>query len=359
MKSYFVESFPVNGYSVLVKNGLMKNIVDVIRNRIEIGDTAYIVTDNNVAGLYLSEITSCFSGYGIRTEAIVVPAGEESKNMKSYTFILEELMKRGMMRRSLLILVGGGMIMDLGGFVGATVMRGVPIVNIPTSLIAQVDAAVGGKVAINNSYGKNSIGNFYNPKLVCIDPTFLLTLRIEQIQEGLAEIIKVATIHNVDLFEIIERQKESIFNYDLELMEKMISLSVESKIELLRPDPLEVNLERVLNFGHTLAHPLETMHQYNHLTHGKAVGLGMSAATLYAMRSGYTPKETGERIRRLIREVGLPTSLGIEDKHLLHQKLDFIIRVRNGNLNLVVPVEIGKALILPKVIVSELIDCLV
>jgi 3-dehydroquinate synthase len=359
MKFFQVLSSTEDGYDVHVENGLMKNIVEIIRkSKLDIGDTVYIVTDDNVANLYLSDISVCFTMFDIRTEIVVVPAGEEHKSFETYEFLIDKLLQKGIMRRSLLILIGGGMIMDLGGFVGATIMRGIPVINIPTSLVAQVDAAIGGKVAINHKSAKNLIGNFYNPKLVCIDPTFLLTLDDSQIQEGLAEAIKVAIINSPDLFHLIETQKTNIFSRNLDLFERIIELSVSAKIELLKPDPLEVNLERALNFGHTLAHPLETLYHYKGLTHGKAVALGMSAASVYAVHNGYLTAEVSARIENVIKSVGLPTSIKIENRTALFEALNFIIKVRNGNLNLVLPVEIGKALILPQADLVELIDCL-
>jgi 3-dehydroquinate synthase len=361
VKSFRVESFPENSYNVLIENGLVKHIVDILHhNNIPISETVYLLTENHVANLYLEEIVACFSSYGIRTEAIVVQAGEGHKSFTTYQLIIEELLQKGMMRRALLVLIGGGMIMDLGGFVAATFMRGVPLINIPTSLVAQVDAAVGGKVAINHQKGKNLIGNFYNPRLVCIDPSFLLSLDKAQIQEGLAEVIKVAVIQNTDLFDLIETQKTAILSCDLITLQRVIELAVLAKIELLRPDPLEVDLRRILNFGHTLAHPLETMYQYDGITHGKAVALGMSAASVYAAKKGYTTTKLTARILDLIRSVGLPTSISIsvEDKIALHRALDLIIKVRNGRINLVLPAEIGKAIIVSDVDVHQLIDCL-
>ncbi len=319
----------------------------------------FMLVDSNVADLHLDYMLSSLAGSPLNLEVVNVASGEINKSLFSYQSIIDELASRGMQRRALLLLVGGGVIMDMGGLVGATFMRGVPIINIPTTLLAQVDASIGGKVAVNHRLGKNLIGAFYNPRLVIIDPYFITTLSTSHLREGLAEAIKVAVVASEELFELIESGYQHILQKNLDIIQHLIAINVQKKSELLYEDPLEVNLERVLNFGHTLAHPLETIYEHKGLTHGEAVAIGMSAAVRYAMKNNICSSDVGNRILTLLQQVGLPTSLSRGyDQESLAMAIQTVIRIRNGAINFVVPTSVGKAIIIKDAAVADIIDCL-
>jgi len=246
-------------YEILIEKGIMNSLHNLISDYIDINDEFYVVIDSHVLDLYSDYIASGFPGKELSSKFIVIPSGEQHKSLRMYEWIIGQLLNRGMRRRSVLIVVGGGVIMDLGGFVGATIMRGVPIVNIPTTLIAQVDASLGGKVAVNCPEGKNLIGVFYNPKLVVVDPLFLPTLQTAHIRDGLAEIIKTGVIGSRDLFNLVESHIGSILERELDILETIIKMTAQVKMDMLKDDPYEINLERRLNFGHTIGHPLENL----------------------------------------------------------------------------------------------------
>jgi len=345
------ESYPV----VLDKNNIQQ-LSSRISYYLPDATELFILVDKTVADIYLKKIYQGIESKFSQIELLEVLSGEKSKSIRVFEEVVDFLAKRGMKRRSILVLIGGGMIMDLGGFIGATYMRGVPVVNNLPILVAQIDASIGGKVAINHSTGKNLIGSFYNPKLVLIDPSFLSTLGIKQIQEGLAEVIKTAVIGSAELFSLVENHGTGIFNGQQDTVERLILLTVETKISLLNPDPFEINLARSLNFGHTLAHPLETVNNYGkNLSHGEAVAVGMATATRYAVEKGLCDSGTGKRIIEALRGVGLPVSLHVDNFAQLKQALNTVRNIRNGALNLVVPVKIGEVHILKDVDLDDLL----
>lgn len=317
----------------------------------------YILADENIYHLYKESLFNKLDN--LYFEVIVVPSGERSKSSDVYMRLIDELAGKDMLRRSNLILMGGGVLMDLGGFVGATFMRGVPIINIPTTLLAQVDAGIGGKVAINHRTAKNLVGAFYNPRTVVIDPGFLKTLDRVQIQEGLAEVIKVAIIYSPELFDIIESNLDGIFSLENDIILRTINLSIKAKIDLLKNDPFENSLERILNFGHTLAHPIETINNNVEMSHGRAVSIGIACATRFAFAKGFCSKATLLRVLGVLSNVGLPTTLDTFDYQKLYKAIEMVVKVRDGNMNLVIPQEIGRPLIISDVSIHELIDCIV
>jgi 3-dehydroquinate synthase len=344
-------------YSIVINYGLRNNLARYIPELFHNNQEVFIVIDEKVSELYSKEICENLTNRSI--QLIVVPSGEEHKSLLMYQQIIEELVSKGMKRRSILILIGGGVIMDMGGFVGATFMRGVPVINLPTTLVAQIDAAVGGKVAVNHKAGKNLIGAFYNPKFVGVDLGFLHTLDVKYLREGLSEIIKTAVIDSIELFEMIENNYDQIFQLKKSTITEIVKLTIESKIRLLQHDPLENDLARPLNFGHTLAHPLETLHKYGrNLSHGEAVAIGMATATRFALKTNVCDQNTGNRIIGLLKAVGLPITIDVQDIDSLREAVSTVIKIRNGNLNLVLPQEIGKVSILPNVSLDQFLKCL-
>jgi 3-dehydroquinate synthase len=251
------------------------------------------VTDENVAGLYPSQVPS---------DSIIIPAGESSKNLSTYSFICQELLKRGATRKSQLVALGGGVIGDLVGFVAATYMRGIPFVQVPTTLLAQVDSSVGGKVGIDLPEGKNLVGSFYAPQQVIVDTSFLNTLPERQLQCGLAEVIKYGWIVDPDLLKATNR-------HDWERFET-VSRCIQLKAQVVVEDEFETKGIRVwLNFGHTIGHAIEQLTEYKVHTHGEAISIGMVIETRIAELLGFAEVGLTDQVADSLRFHGLPTKI--------------------------------------------------
>lgn len=359
MKQLPVTVMYEDDYYVTVEWGSVQRLCNLVQQVVPKSHECFLLTDDNVGRLHLALIAQSFREQRVRLEVITVPAGEASKSLETYSHVINQLVQLGMKRRSVLLLFGGGVIMDMGGFVGASFMRGVPVINVPTSLVGQIDAAIGGKVAVNHPLAKNLIGAFYNPRAVIVDPSLLLTLQAQELREGLAEMIKTAIIGNPSLFNLIEQNLDAIFAGDREILTQLVVEAIGTKIELLRPDPRERDLARALNFGHTLAHPLETCARYEQLTHGEAVAIGMCAATRLAEQEGMCSTETAYRILQLIERAGLPTCPPPQmDQSRLEEAIAVVQRIRNGKTNYVVPVQIGHVQIIDMVPVARLMHYL-
>jgi len=242
-------------------------------------------------------------------ETILVPAGERQKSVRRAAVLWDELLARGADRRSVVIAFGGGVIGDLAGFVAATYMRGIPYVQVPTTLLAQVDSSVGGKVAINHPKGKNLIGAFYQPRLVLADAGVVKTLRARDYRAGIAEVVKHAVIADAGMFDWLERNARSAARREPEAVSYMVRRSCEIKGEVVRRDEREAGPRAVLNFGHTVGHALEILGGYRAFRHGEAVAVGMVAAARVAERTGVLSAEEEERIERLLKAFRLPTRI--------------------------------------------------
>ena len=221
-------------------------------------------------------------------------------------------------------------------------MRGIDYVNLPTSLIGQVDAAIGGKVAVNHPRAKNFIGAFHHPLGVLIDPDLLDSLPTEEIRNGLAEVVKVAMVHDADLFSLMEEEGTALLNPRAASMGRIISTAVRAKIALLEPDPFEEDLRRVLNFGHTFAHPLEVERGYGGLRHGYAVAIGMSIASRVAHGRGSSGPDVSGRLRGLLHRLGLPTVAPNLDPREVWDHANVVRHIRGDQLNFVIPTDVGQ-----------------
>lgn len=261
-----------------------------------------------------------------------------TKDMSLVQWCLAELYRRGFQRRDTLVIVGGGNAIDSGGLVASLFMRGIPYINVPTTLVAQIDASIGGKTGVNFMGSKNLLGSFYYPQSVLIYTEFLSTLNSRQFQHGLAEAIKVAVIDSPALFRLLERHGNAIVHRP-QLLTRLVRLAVDAKLRLLRGDPLEDHLSRSLNLGHTVAHVLEGLTSFR-ISHGDAVAVGIAAAVRVGMLCGLTSPPDGERILKVIEKCGLPT-FWQGDLEGLHPQLESIRRIRDGSLRYVVPKQIG------------------
>ena len=271
------------------------------------GSRGFVMTHPVIARLHGETLARGLEA--LQVETILVPAGERQKSLRRASALWDELLRRGADRSSVVIAFGGGVIGDLAGFVAATYMRGVPYVQIPTTLLAQVDSSVGGKVAINHPAGKNLIGAFHQPRLVVADVSVLSTLRARDYREGLAEAVKTAVIADADLFDWLERNAVALSRRNVSPVSHLVRRCCEIKAEVIRADERDSGPRAILNFGHTVGHALESITGYRRLRHGEAAAMGMVAAARIARLLGLLPGECEERLARLLSSFRLPTGI--------------------------------------------------
>lgn len=271
------------------------------------GKTVTVVSNNIVAPLYLHQLEKTLEKLGKAVKSIILPDGEEHKNWQSLMQIFDELLKEKSDRKTTLIALGGGVIGDMTGFAAASYMRGIPFVQIPTTLLAQVDSSVGGKTAINHPLGKNMIGAFYQPLSVIADISTLQTLPDRELSAGLAEVIKHGAIQDEEFFSWIELNIDALRKKDPKALIHAIKRSCEIKSNIVQQDEKEGGLRAILNFGHTFGHAIEAGLGYGKWLHGEAVGCGMVMAAELSLRMGHINYVTKVRIQKLVEAAGLPT----------------------------------------------------
>jgi len=274
---------------------------------LKLGRRIAVVTNPTVARYYREAVERSLKAAGFSVTVLEVPDGEEHKNLAWLTFLYDRLVDARLDRESALIALGGGVIGDLTGFTAATFQRGVPFVQVPTTLLAQVDSSVGGKTAVNHSGGKNLIGAFHQPRLVWIDVATLKTLPRRQVQVGLAEIIKHAAILGPSLFELLEHRIEAVLGLDETLLIEVVRQNCAIKAAVVAEDERESDYRSILNFGHTLGHAIEMLTEYRGPLHGEAVAIGMAFAARLSRERGWCTPATVERIIALLQRAGLPT----------------------------------------------------
>lgn len=336
-------------YPVEIATGLLADLPKVLRGRF--GDARIsILSDETVFPIYGNPLLEGLRGTGTTVDAIVIPPGEASKSLDCYSRIIGELRRQAFDRRALLVNIGGGLVSDLGGFVAASYMRGVQYVNVPTTLLAQHDASVGGKVAVNMPWAKNFVGAFHHPSGVYIDPECLSTLPARDLHAGVAESIKVAMCGEPELFHLLESRAGEIREAtDSCLLQEIVERSVVQKIALLAPDPYEVELRRVLNLGHTFGHPLEVEMAYSDLLHGEAVAFGIAIATAIAEEEGICDAGFAERVYSLLHAYELPPRIDRQRLVAASRRLDEIRLLRANQLNFVLPESPGRVRIVPEI----------
>ncbi len=288
------------------------------------GKRVAIVTNTVVAPLYLERLVATLEAAGKRCIAVVLPDGEEEKNVANLMRIFDALLENKCDRKTTLVALGGGVIGDMTGFAASTYMRGVPFVQVPTTLLAQVDSSVGGKTAINHPLGKNMIGAFYQPQAVLADTATLSTLPDRELSAGLAEVIKHGAIIDAEFFRWLEQNMGKLMARDDAAIAHAVQRSCEIKADVVRQDEREGGLRAILNFGHTFGHAIEAGLGYGEWLHGEAVGCGMVMAADLSLRMGYLDAADKARIVALVKAAGLPTvapELG-EDRWLELMEVD-------------------------------------
>jgi 3-dehydroquinate synthase len=349
-----------DAYPILVTRSPEETVERLLQ---EIGEAhVAVITDERVADLYGPLVFGALSKAGVRPEVAAVPAGERHKTLRQAMVLLDWLAGTQVGRQDLVVCLGGGVVIDMGGWVASAYMRGVPFVPLPTTLIGQVDAAIGGKLAVNHSTAKNLIGGFWQPRAVISDVTFLQTVGIRQLRAGLAESIKKAIIASPAYWELIDDRAEAILAGDPHALEALVHGAGVIKAELIARDPYEADSRRTLGFGHAIAHPVETVTDYSELLHGEAVAFGMAVEAQLAAARGLLSDDRLDQILGLLRRVGLPTTvleLGAElDGPRLVHAIERIRLIRGGGYRFVLPIEIGKTVIADDVEPYELMAAL-
>lgn len=297
----------LSSYEIRIGNGIADRMALLIAKNHKAGRYA-VITDDNVGKLHGQKFLSGLKDIGLNVDLLDFPAGEASKNIDTVLDIAGKLLKLGADRETCLIALGGGVVGDMVGFIASVFMRSIPYLQIPTTLIAQVDSSIGGKTAIDLPSGKNLLGTFYQPAAVFADLSFLETLPEKEFSNGLAEIIKYGIIEDEKMFCLLEENMEAVKQKEPALMLKLVENCCRIKKSIVEIDEKEHGLRRILNFGHTLGHALEAISKYK-ITHGEGVALGMIAAARLSGKMSYLDPSETQRIEALIRGAGLPVSI--------------------------------------------------
>ncbi len=305
----------------------------------------FIITDSNVKRLYGDEFLKTLRSNKIEVHLLSVPAGEKSKTRNTKEQLEDKLLNLKADRSSLIIALGGGMIGDLAGFVASTLLRGIPFIQIPTTLLSQVDSSIGGKVAVDHPLGKNLIGTFYQPKRVYIDVDTLKTLPQREFRNGMAEVIKYAAILDRDFFSFLENYHPKIFLHHPSSILHLIHRCCELKKMIVEKDERETGLRRILNFGHTIGHAVESLSNYK-LSHGEAVAIGMMAEAKISVALGMLDQSDVERLNDLLQLYKLPTDIPSRmDTHKIIRLTFHDKKVQQGKVQYTLLEKIGKAIV--------------
>ncbi len=331
-------------YSILVeRNGLEK--LDQYIEEIQFPKKFAIITTVNVADLFLKKITDKLKPRGYEILVIMHPEGEKNKTLMAAAKVCERLLEHGFDRFCGLINLGGGMTSDIGGFAAGLYMRGIRYINVPTTLLAQTDSAIGGKTGVNLRDAKNLLGVFYHPDMVLCDPDILVSLSDIEFISGMAEVIKYAILGDSHLFDYLDNNKEQILQKDPKHLRYIVERCARIKAELVSEDEYDFGKRRLLNLGHTFGHAVEALTSYDRFRHGHAVAIGISIASNIANKLGILKKEDYKKIEDLLDSYRLPTATQNIDPEAAFEQLIKDKKVKLGRLHLVLPTAIGEAVV--------------
>ena len=331
-------------YPIYIGSGLL-NETDLLTRHIH-GQTALIVSNSTVAPLYLESVQQSLDSGGIRYDCIILDDGEQYKTLESMTRIIDMLLEKRHDRRTTVIALGGGVIGDIGGFAASIYQRGVNFIQLPTTLLSQVDSSVGGKTGVNHPLGKNMIGAFYQPRCVIADIDTFKTLPARELAAGLAEVIKYGLIYDAEFFSWLEGNVEGLLQLDQELLAQAVLVSCEIKARVVEQDERESGLRAILNLGHTFGHAIETVMGYGNWLHGEAVAAGMVMAIDLSIREGLVDEALRKRSIDLLSRAGLPVSPPANIS--VEQYLDVMAidkKTLDGNIRLVLLRALGEAFV--------------
>jgi 3-dehydroquinate synthase len=343
MQSIIPVKLPQNSYDVIISPGYIANLGKAIQP-LNLGQKVLLVSNPEIFKLYGETAIDSLKAAGYTVATHLIPAGEQYKTLDSIADLYGTAIANTLERSSTLVALGGGVVGDMTGFAAATWLRGVNFVQVPTSLLAMVDASVGGKTGVNHPQGKNLIGAFYQPKLVLIDPNVLQTLPVREFCAGMAEVIKYGVIWDADLFDQLESAThlDSYEQINPDLLQTILTRSVQAKADVVSQDEKEAGLRAILNYGHTIGHAVESLTGYTAVIHGEAVGIGMVAAGEIAVKMGLWDAEATQRQNALIQKAGLPTQIPAElDPEAIIEALQRDKKVKKGKVRFVLPTAIG------------------
>ena len=330
-------------YTVQVGHGVLSQLGESCR-RVELGNQVAVIADRAVADLYLKPAVTSLKGAGFRPLEVLIPGGDADKNLTTAEQVFGQLIEAELDRSAWVLALGGGVVGDLAGFVAATFLRGVPFVQVPTTIVSQVDASVGGKTAVNHRLGKNLIGAFHQPRLVLIDTDVLRSLPRRELVGGLGEVVKHAVIRDPELFAFLEEHLEQIISLrlDPDQLDWLIARNVQIKARVVETDERETGLRAILNYGHTVGHAIEAAGAYTRYHHGEGVVLGMVAAGEIAVRRNLWSEEDRDRQDALLSRMDVPGGLKeLSTQEILERTRSDKKRV-SGRLRFVLPRSIGQ-----------------
>lgn len=337
-------SFTNNSYKIFIQKGAISEIPSFLKEK-KIGNKYAIVTDSLVQKMFGNSLLHLLKSKGIKAEIISFPKGEQSKFLSTVEVMASQMVAKGFDKKDAIIALGGGVVGDIAGFIASTYMRGIPYIQIPTTLMAMVDSSIGGKTGVDINNGKNLIGTIYQPKAVFMDINYLKNFPQKQIMNGLAEIIKYGIIEDKKLFKFIEQNLEQILKGNLEILKKLITKSVKIKTKIVKKDEKDIKEEEgkriILNYGHTYGHAIEKMSGFK-LLHGYAISIGMVLANELAVKKGLLKQKDADRIKNLLKKSGLPITTMKKPalKDLLTDKK------KEGNyIKFILPKRIGKVIV--------------
>ena len=332
-------------YQITIEPGIISSAAAMVQSLTPTPTTRIcIVTDENIKPLHLGQLEMSFLLEGIEAITAVIPAGEQHKNLATISTIYDKFLAAKIERTTPIIALGGGVVGDMTGFVAATILRGVPFVQVPTTLLSMVDASVGGKTGIDHAVGKNLIGAFHQPISVLIDPEVLKTLPERELRSGLAECIKHEIIRDADGFARLEESVAQMLKLSMPHLTQLIAHNVSIKAKVVMADPFERGERAHLNFGHTFGHAIESVSKFSY-SHGESIALGMVAASRAAMKLGMLDEPSVTRIIKLIAAAGLPISGMTLDIREVFAAMHFDKKVKAGKIRFVLPDRIGHVVI--------------
>ena len=349
MQTVISVPLPQNAYSIVLQTGGLQAIGHCLKDSglvmLPLGKKILIVSNPVVWKLYGQIVSDSLAQAGFEIAHCILPAGERYKTLRSVEKIFDSALAHRLERSSTLLALGGGVIGDMTGFAAASWLRGISVVQVPTTLLAMVDASIGGKTGVNHPKGKNLIGAFHQPRLVFIDPETLNTLPTREFRTGMAEVIKYGVIWDANLFEQLEQAQQIDQRRTLPpgLLQEIVQRSCQAKSDVVSQDEKESGLRAILNYGHTIGHAIESLTHYRTFTHGEGVGLGMIAVGDIAAQLNLWPQASAERQYRLIQKAGLPTQLpSTFATEAVLEMLTADKKVKAGRVRFILPSQVGK-----------------
>jgi 3-dehydroquinate synthase len=348
---------PPRPYQARIENGLFTRVGPLLAELLPQSSRIFVLTVAPVYRRWGAKLLRSLKASGFKPQVLQMPNGEPAKRLQTVETLAEKLARLGADRKAVIVALGGGVVGDVGGLLASLYMRGIELVQVPTTVLAQVDASVGGKTGVNLAAGKNLLGTFHHPRVILIDPGVLSTLPDREFRAGLYEALKCGIIGDVELFLRFEQNRDKILKRDRLELEWLIAASVKLKAEVVSADEREGGLRRVLNLGHTIGHALEAETGYEHLLHGEAVAWGMIAATHIALSVGRTDSVTAGRITDAVLSLGRLPEVKVNTRKVL-ARLQTDKKTQDSVVHFVLPREIGKVEVVNDVPERAIVDAM-